>query len=154
MGQRHAPGIAIQHRRQSPAYATLVNGHGFIRGKGADNLAFIAFADPLEIQFIMVTQPVDEAAPVRRGHHRLQGLHDRRGALLRQAEVEVFVKPEIKHHLQPIALAEIMTVIFYRDVHFTQEYRIGIEALYNLPEMGQQRVAARLVALSGLLDQM
>lgn len=43
-----------------------------------------------------------------------------------------------------------MTVIFYRDVHFTQEYRIGIEALYNLPEMGQQRVAARLVALSGL----
>ena len=102
----------------------------------------------------MVAQPVDEAAPVRRGHHRLQGLHHRRGALLRQAEVEVFVKPEIKHHLQPIALAEIMTVIFYRDVHFPQEYRIGIEALYNLPEMGQQRVAARLVALSGLLDQM
>ncbi|MBN1016126.1 chorismate-binding protein, partial [Pseudomonas aeruginosa] len=63
----------------------------------------------------------------------------RRGALLRQAEVEVFVKPEIKHHLQPIAVAEIMTVIFYRDVHFTQEYRIGIEALYNLPEMGQPR---------------
>ena len=61
---------------------------------------------------------------------------------------------DISDHLQPIALAEIMTVIFYRDVHFTQEYRIGIEALYNLPEMGQQRVAARLVALSGLLDQM
>jgi hypothetical protein len=62
MGQRHAPGIAIQHRRQPPAHAALVNGHRFIRGKGADNLAFVAFANPLEIQFIMVTQPVDEAA--------------------------------------------------------------------------------------------
>ncbi|MBN0941739.1 chorismate-binding protein, partial [Pseudomonas aeruginosa] len=55
----------------------------FIRGKGADNLALVALANPLKIQFIMVAQPVDEAAPVRRGHHRLQGLHHRRGALLR-----------------------------------------------------------------------
>ena len=154
MGQRHAPGIAIQHRRQSPAYATLVNGHGFIRGKGADNLAFIAFADPLEIQFIMVTQPVDEAAPVRRGHHHLQGFYHRGGALLRQTEVEIFVKPEIEHHLQPIAVTEVMAVIFYRNVHFTQQYRLGIEALNDLPEMVQQRVAARLVALPGLFHQM
>ena len=102
----------------------------------------------------MVAQPVDEAAPVRRDHHRLQGLHHRRGTLLRQAEVQVLVKPEIKHHLQPIAVAEIMTVIFYGDVYFSQEYRIGVEALHNLPEMVQERVASRLVALPGLFHQM
>ncbi len=65
MGQRNAPGIAIQHRRQPPAHPALINGHRFIRSKGADNLALIAFANPLEIQFIMVTQPVNEAAPLR-----------------------------------------------------------------------------------------
>lgn len=47
-----------------------------------------------------------------------------------------------------------MAVIFYRNVHFTQQYRLGIEALNDLPEMVQQRVAARLVALPGLFHQM
>ncbi|VGP00852.1 hypothetical protein SB00610_00611 [Klebsiella quasipneumoniae subsp. similipneumoniae] len=154
MSQRDASGIAIQHRRQPPAHATLVNRHRFIRGKGADNLAFVAFANPLKIQFIMVTQPVDEAASVRRGHHCLQRLHYRGGALLRQADIEIFIKPKIEHHLQPIAAAEIMAIIFHFHVHFTQQYRVGIEALHDLPEMRQQRVAPRLVALPGLLHQM
>ena len=61
---------------------------------------------------------------------------------------------DISDHLQPIAVTEVMAVIFYRNVHFTQQYRLGIEALNDLPEMVQQRVAARLVALPGLFHQM
>lgn len=102
----------------------------------------------------MVTQPVDEAASVRRGHHRLQRLHHRGGALLRQADIEVFIKPEIEHHLQPIAAAEIMAIRFHLHVHFTQQYRVGVEALHDLAKMRQQRVAPRLFALPGLLHQM
>jgi hypothetical protein len=36
-----------------------------------------------------------EAASVRRGHHCLQRLHYRGGALLRQADIEIFIKPKI-----------------------------------------------------------
>ena len=47
-----------------------------------------------------------------------------------------------------------MAVVLHRHIHFPQQYRIGIVTLNDLPEMGQKRVAARLVALPGLLDQM
>lgn len=62
MTERQSLVIAIQHRRQAAADPALIDVHLFVRGEGIKDKLLIFLTNALQIQLVMIAQPVGKTA--------------------------------------------------------------------------------------------
>lgn len=132
MTERQPPPVAVQHGRQPTANTALIKVHLLIRREGIQHGLLVLVTDPFKIQFIVVAQPVCEAAGVRRHYHFLDGLDQRAGALAGEADVKIFVQPEVKYHIKSVIIAKIVAILRHLNVDFAEQYGLRI-MLFNQP---------------------
>ena len=146
--------VAVQHRREATADPSLVHVHLFVRGERIEDELFILFTDPFQIQFVVVTQPVGKAAGVRRDDHFLHRVAQRAGAFSGQADVEIFVEPEIEDQIQAVVVAEVVFVGLHLNIHFTEQDRLRVMLRNQATQMFEDPQPLFLITVSGLGGKM
>lgn len=62
MAERQPLPIAIEHRRQAAADPALIDVHLLFRGEGIEDKLFVFLANALQIQLVVIAQPVGKTA--------------------------------------------------------------------------------------------
>ena len=102
----------------------------------------------------MITQPVSEAAGVGRDDGFLYCVNQRARVLAGETDVKVFVQPEVKHHVKPVIITEIVAVLLDVNVNFAQQNGLRVMPLDKSAQMFQDPQPPFLLAASGLLCEM
>jgi hypothetical protein len=140
--------------RQPTANTALINVHLLHPARSIQHGLLVLVTDPFRSSSSWLRSQFGEAAGVRRHHHFLDGVDQRAGALAGEADVKIFVQPEVKHHVKPVIIAKIVAILRHLNVDFAEQYGLRIMSFNQPTQMFQEPQPAFLLAASGLFRQM
>ena len=148
VGHLQPPPVAVEHGRQAAADAAVVELHLGLGPEGVEHLLALAVAEPAEVDLVVVAQERRPLARRRDGRRRFQGSDDRRGVLTGEGEERALVEQEVEHHVQPVAVAEVLEQLLAFDVGLGEEDGVAPpprQVLAEVVEVGevQRRLRGR-----------
>ena len=141
VGELEAAAVAVQHRRQPPPDAAVVELHVGIGPEGGEHGLALLVGEATEIELIVIAQ---EYAPLRRGRarpRRLQRLFQRPAVGGGERVEQRLIDLEVEHHLQAIAgIAEILHVRVRQHIGLGKNDGLAVAPLQELAERAQHVV--------------